>query len=99
MVDCVQGELESDAYKDDMEQNPVSQPVSAPDESKKIHEELEIQNARSEDKMIPTHQKRKMFAAQRKLAREQQDEEDVNRIPHRIRTELVGLPHITPATC
>lgn len=34
--------------------------------------------------MIPTHQKRKMFAAQRKLAREQEETEDV----HRIRTEL-----------
>jgi structural maintenance of chromosome 1 len=53
----VQGEVESE------EQSPVSEPLSAPEELKKIHVELEIQKARAEEKMIPTHQKRKMFAA------------------------------------
>ncbi|KAG0568246.1 hypothetical protein KC19_6G005800 [Ceratodon purpureus] len=81
------GEVETDACKDYKEQNPVSEALSAPDELKKIHLELEIQKARSEEKMIPTHQKRKMFAAQRKLAREQKDEEDEEDV-HRIRTEL-----------
>jgi structural maintenance of chromosome 1 len=83
------GEVESE------EQSPVSEPLSAPEELKKIHVELEIQKARAEEKMIPTHQKRKMFAAQRKLAREQEETEDV----HRIRTELVTAyltPHIAP---
>jgi hypothetical protein len=75
----VQGEVESE------EQSPVSEPLSAPEELKKIHVELEIQKARAKEKMIPTHQKRKMFAAQRKLAREQEETEDV----HRIRTKLV----------
>ena len=94
MMGYVQGEVETDACKDYKEQNPVSEALSAPDELKKIHLELEIQKARSEEKMIPTHQKRKMFAAQRKLAREQKDEEDEEDV-HRIRTELVGLSHIT----
>lgn len=88
MVDYVQGEVEPDAWKE------VSKPLSTPDELKKIHVELEVQRTRVEEKMIPTHQKRKMFAAQRKLAREQKDEEDEEVHPV-LRTELVGLSHIT----
>ena len=85
----MQGEVESE------EQSPVSEPLLAPEELKKIHVELEIQKARAEEKMIPTHQKKKIFGVQRKLAREQEKTEDV----HHIRTELVTAylkPHIAP---
>lgn len=57
-------------------------------ELKKIQLELEIQKVRAGEKMISTHQKRKMFAAERKLKREQKEETDEQ---IRLRVETVSL--------
>lgn len=81
------GETDSDASKDTKEPAPASEPLSAPEELKKIQLELEIQKVRAGEKMISTHQKRKMFAAERKLKREQKEETD-EQIRLRVETDL-----------
>lgn len=98
-MDHPQGEFEPDAFKDNSKQQPgarVSEPVAAPEELKKIHVDVEIQKARAEEKMIPTHQKRMMFAKQHKLEREKTLERDA---ALRHRAELVGVHFsLSPAT-
>ncbi|KAG0588061.1 hypothetical protein KC19_2G212700 [Ceratodon purpureus] len=68
------GEIDSDASKDSKDPTLVSEPLSAPDELKKIQLELEIQKVRAEEKLIS--QKRKMFPAGRKQNQEQKEGTD-----------------------
>lgn len=84
-MDHPQGEFESDVFKEPAVVSPL---LSAPDELKKIHAELENQNAHAKEKMIPNHQKRMMFAAQRKLERGKTLEREAALLH---RAELVGL--------
>jgi len=82
-VDNSQGEFESDVFNKDFKE-----PISAPEELKKSHVDLENPKARVEEKVVPNHQKRMMFAAQRKLEREKTLERDA---ALRHRAELVGF--------
>ena len=84
LVDFVQGEIDSDASKDSKDPTLVSEPLSAPDELKKIQLELEIQKVRAEEKLIS--QKRKMFPAGRKQNQEQKEGTD-----EQLQQEMVGI--------
>ncbi|XP_024393575.1 uncharacterized protein [Physcomitrium patens] len=75
------GEVDSDGSREFKEPGSEPQPASVPDELKKIHVELEIEKARSEEK-IPAHQKRKMFAAERKQKKEQKESEAEKQLRH-----------------
>lgn len=88
MADCVQGEIDSDACKDNKDPAPVSGPLSAPQELKKVQVEREILKIRAKEKLIPAHQTRKAVAAERKQKREEKDEV-TERL--RFRQEVVRL--------
>lgn len=81
-MDDSQGEFESDFFIKDFKESTL-----APEELKKSHVVVENPMAQIEEKIVPNHQKRLMFAAQRKVEREKTLERETA-LKHRA--ELVG---------